>query len=103
MSSPLSITLIRSLATVVMIVGPPGEPSTSRSLPGRIRPCASRCAGSLTIVGVIALSGRNRIRRSLDEPKSIRHALLAREVVHLVVEQKTQTLDRHPRAEAKVE
>jgi len=32
----LSTTLMRSLATVVMMVEPPGLPRTRRSLPGRV-------------------------------------------------------------------
>ncbi len=61
--------LMMSFATVVIIVEPPGEPSTSRSLPGvhccKIPMCVcggvlmtAHTGGSLTIVGVIELSGR---------------------------------------------
>ena len=58
MSRPLSTMLMRSLATVVMMVEPPGEPRTRRSLPGVVAPCLPTMGGSLTMVGVMQESGR---------------------------------------------
>ena len=84
------------MSTVVMMRGPPGEPSTMRSLPS-----------SSTMVGVMADSGRLPGAMALFGPWMRPYILgvpcFGGEVVHLVVEQEAEAGGGDVRAEAVVE
>ena len=98
-----------SLATVVMMVAPPGEPRTSSGLPGlhcRLGP-GRHCSGWTMMVGVMAESGRlpgaMALFGALDEAELVGHAGRGGEVVHLVVEQEAERAGGNARAEEIVE
>src|SRR5204863_6270895 len=84
-----------TFATVVIMVGPPGEPSTRNSL-----------SSLVTIVGVIAkrtLVGADRIGWSLDQSIHVWNTDLCGEVVHFIVEQKAQTSGHYLRAKRAIQ
>ena len=89
-----------SLATVVMMVGPPGEPRTSSGLPGLHCRLGAGAAGFRADDdggrhgGERALAGGDGVGGALDEAEAVGRAGLGGEVVHLVVEQEAEARRR---------
>ena len=114
--SPLSTTLMRSFATVVIIVDPPRRTQhqpqfagsallrnadVRRNPRGRCdrvadRRFADNCRRHRT---QRPLPGSNRVRWPLNQAKAVGHTHLAGKVVHLVVQQKAKA--RHGHADPK--
>ena len=80
---PKSSTLTITSSTVLMMVGPPGDPSASTGLPS-----------FSTMVGVMEESGvlprRDGVGLALNQAVHVGLAGLGREIVHLVVEQEAE-------------
>jgi hypothetical protein len=84
------------LATVVMMVGPPGEPRTRKSF--AVFKHDGRRHGRER-----ALAGADRVGRALNESEEVGDALFGGEVVHFVVEQKAQAFGGDAGSEGIVE
>ena len=91
MLRPLSMMLMMSLATVVMMVEPPGVPMTKASLP--VVPVRGGRDDGWSHGGERALAWVDGVRRALDEAVHVGHADLGGEVVHLVVQQEAEAFD----------
>ena len=94
---PKSITLSITSSTVLMMVGPPGEPSTRYGLPSRSDDGRSHRRERPSCAAAMALAS------PCTRPIRVGLAGLGGEIVHLVVQQEAQPGHRHAVAVAAVQ